>query len=143
MALAAPHRWVVTRDFLVDLNGTKDFKMTVDDCCDRCYGSCGLPPDAALMQKEGTDPFDLRADQNNWTPAQRKIELWVNDRISTANRIQWLNDQVHESLITGQAPLNLMTQKEQGVFLWLLREARLKRKVRAERQQKIWKRYHV
>lgn len=137
MALAAPHRWIITRDFLVDLNGTKDFKMTVDDCRERCYGSCGLPPDMALMQKEGSDPFDERADRHGWTPAQRKLELWFNDRLRVVSRIQWIEDQVNETMLTGKIDLDQMSPKEQGIFLHKLSVVKERRKAGDERRAHI------
>lgn len=138
MALTAPHRWVVVRDFLVDLNGTKNFKMDVDDSAPVCHGSCGLRPDEALMHKEGRDPFDEKADQMNWTLKQRQTELWLETLRHKVSRIQWLDDQVHESLITGTAPMAMMTQAEQKRFLELMAAAKRRRTYEQNRERYTW-----
>ena len=127
MALAAPHRWVVTRDFLVDSNGTKDFSVVVDNGMCQCNGSCGPPPDVALMLKEGNDPFDEHADKMNWTMQQRQTEAWLSDRLNAVIRLQWIEDQVWETLRTGTAPFNFMSEHEQVLFMDKLRKAKINR----------------
>jgi hypothetical protein len=123
MALASPHRWSAVRNFLVDLNGTVNFKVKLDESfC--CHGSCGLRPDVALMQKEVADPIDTMGDRLNWSPKQRQAERWIYDHIAKVSRVHWIQEQVQETLITGTAPFSMMTPMEQNRFLFLLRKAK-------------------
>ena len=141
MALASPHRWVYVREFLVDLNGTKDFRMDVDDSAPPCHGGCGLRPDEALMRKEGRDPFDEIADRENWDSKRRRLELWIDDLKHKVSRIHWLEEQVHETMITGTAPMNMMTQDEQKKFLHRIQMAKHRQSSYRQKRDEYRERY--
>jgi len=124
VALASPHRWSAVGDFMADLNGTKNFKLSVDYEALACHGTCGLRPDEAMMQKEKVNRFDLLADKMNWSPSERKNQMWLSNLLGKVARVQWLADQLHETLITGSAPMDDMTPAEQKRFLQMIGQAR-------------------
>lgn len=84
------------------------------------------------MRSEPVSRFDMIADEMGWDGATRKVEHWLFERVGTTKRLQWLENQVVESLKTESAPLEQMTPQEQN---WFLREISVRKKKRAKRRE--------
>lgn len=124
--------WSSVRDFMQDNNGTLEIYIRIGDWMPSVVGSCGLHPDEAVMHSEPVSRFDMIADEMGWDGATRKVEHWLFERVGTTKRLQWLENQVVESLKTESAPLGQMTPQEQK---WFLREIRVRKNNRARRRK--------
>lgn len=122
-----PHRrilWSRIKDFLQDNNGTVSVTIPIAAGFPPLYGSCGLPPDDALMAKEPINVFDRIADEMGWDIPTRRVEYSIYLLIGKTHRMSWLNNQVSESLRTNSAPLSKMTAEETS---WFLRELKARK----------------
>jgi len=119
--------WSSVRDFMQDNNGTVEIYIRIGDWMPSVVGSCGPHPDDAAMQSEPVSRFDMIADEMGWDGATRKVEHWLFERVGTTKRLQWLENQVVESLKTESAPLGQMTPKEQAWFVKQIRLRKIKR----------------
>lgn len=124
--------WSSVRDFMQDNNGTVEISIRIGDWMPSVVGSCGPHPDNAAMRSEPVSRFDMIADEMGWDGATRKVEHWLFERVGTTKRLQWLENQVVESLKTESAPLEQMTPQEQN---WFLREISVRKKKRAKRRE--------
>jgi hypothetical protein len=124
--------WASVRDFMQDNNGTVDICIRVGDWMPAVVGSCGPHPDAAAMLREPLNRFDMIADEMGWDGTTRKTERWLFERVKTATRLTWLENQVVESLKTESAPLGQMTPQEQA---WFVREISARKYERAQRRE--------
>lgn len=123
--------WSRVKDFLQDNNSTLNFAVSLSSHIPAPMGTCGLRPDESLMAREPLSFFDMMADQSGWDIPTR---IFIMQRIAKANRIQWLENQIIETLKTGSAPISIMTKAEKN---WFLRELSIRKTIRESRIRKL------
>ena len=115
-----------------DNNATMDVYVALGNGMPPISGGCGRRPDEAMMAAEPINRFDILADAMGWDIPTRKIEYWIWEKLGKTNRMQWLENQVVESLKTESAPLDAMTPEEAS---WFLREIAARKIARAKRHE--------
>jgi hypothetical protein len=115
-----------------DNNATLDFQIVLGNGMPPINGTCGMKPDEAMMASEPISRFDMLADAMGWDIETRKVEYWIWEKLGKTNRLQWLENQVVESMKTESAPMSAMTPEETS---WFLREIAVRKIAREKRRE--------
>lgn len=134
-ALNAPFRWSAVADFISDRNSTVNVCVRTSDAIP--YGGCGPRPDQAAIINEPRSLLDEEADRLGIFGERRKMAHWLKARIKRANRHQYIEDQIRESLCTGTIPFHLLSKEEsKKIVSEIGRRSKIRKTLKAKARQK-------
>ena len=104
--------WREYAEFFRDGNAPPRFAFP--EIAERTFGSMGVPPDVALMNKEPVNRLDQMADAMGWDGERRLIENWLANQLVPIQRRQWIENSLREGHCL---PLASLTLAERSYFL--------------------------